>query len=283
VLTQTHTNLELVVVFDGSDDETVLLLETVDDHRLRIEVTQQRGASAARNTGVRLVDADWVAFLDDDDFWRPRKLEAQLALARHAKASLPVVSCRALNVMNRTSNSYPLRMPLPNEPVSEFLFAPRGWLARRGGIQTPTILAPRALFERILFDETLTRHEDWDWLLRAVQISGTELIYVPEILVEVDKSSDLQRLSSSRDWRYSFDWIRSRRDLVTRRAYSGFLLTVVPVNAARGGAGTSDFLRLLKESWQGRPGFVQLAIFALWWLLPDRLIRWLGRVANRLR
>lgn len=283
VLVQTHVNLDLVVVLDGPDAETMAVLETVDDPRLRVEVLRQGGASAARNMGVRLVDANWVAFLDDDDLWRPEKIEMQLALARSAAVPLPIVSCRSLNVSRESRSFYPLRMPLPGEPVSEFLFSPRGWLARRGGVQTPTIFTPRALLEQVPFDESLPRHQDWDWLLRAIQTPGTALMIVPEILVEVDQYSAPQRITGPRDWRYSVNWIRARRALVTPRAYSGFLLTIVPVNAARGGAGTADFIQLLKEALQGRPNLAQLMIFAMWWLMPDCLIRWAGRIANRLK
>ncbi|HEX7026642.1 MAG TPA: glycosyltransferase family 2 protein [Gammaproteobacteria bacterium] len=279
VLAQTHTDLEVIVVLDGPDDETVSTLSAIDDPRLRVEVMPQRGASAARNRGVQLANTDWVAFLDDDDLWRPGKLEMQLMLAKSSTDALPIVSCRSLNVSHQTASPYPLRIPLPNEPVSEFLFSMRGWPPRHGGIQTPTILAPRILFKRLLFDETLPRHEDWDWLLRAVQIPGSALLFLPEILVEVDRFSSLQRLSSLRDWRYSFNWIRARYDLVTKRAYSGFLLTVIPAFAARGGAGFGEFLLLLKEAaMRGQPNLIQLTVFAIWWLLPLRLVNWTGKM-----
>lgn len=283
VLAQTYSDLELVVVVDGQDDETVAILSGIVDARLRVDVQSKRGACAARNRGVSLLTTPWVAFLDDDDLWLPRKLEVQLALAVSMGVAYPIVSCRSLNISRQGKRTYPLRMPMSGEPASEFLFAPKGYLARRGGVQTPTILTLRSLLERVPFDESLPRHQDWDWLLRAVQIVGVELRVAPEILVEVDQYSAPQRISGSREWRYSFDWIRARQGLVSKRAYAGFLLTVIPTNAARGGATAADFMSLLRESWRGAPGPVQLSIFLAWWVMPDRFIRWAGRVASQFK
>ncbi|MDP3668899.1 MAG: glycosyltransferase [Telluria sp.] len=280
VLAQSHADLELVVVVDGPDEVTLAALAAVDDPRLRVESVSQRGAAAARNTGFDLISANWIAFLDDDDTWCAEKLEVQLSLALNCGVTLPVVACRTLKVTRKGGSPYPARMPRPNEPVSEFLFAP-GWrLARGGGAQTSTLLVPREVFEQVRFDEALPRHQDWDWLLRAVQLPGVELVVAPQILAEWDQYSAPQRISGPYDWRYSFDWIRQRYGLVTGRAYAGFLLTVIPVSAARGGSSAKVFLQLFKEAWRGRPDPMQLLIFMGWWLLPDKLIRWVGCVSK---
>lgn len=280
VLAQTHANLELIVVVDGPDEATEAALRGVDDPRLRVVTVAPGGAAAARNKGGDLTSAGWVAFLDDDDTWRPEKLAVQLALAASCGVSLPIMVSRALKVTPWGRSPYPARLPRRGEPVCEFLFAP-GWrLTQGGGAQTSTFLVPRALFERVRFDEALPRHQDWDWLLRAAQVPGAELVVAPQVLAEWDLCSAPQRISGPYDWRYSFDWIRQRRGLVTGRAYAGFLLTVVPVSAARG-ASAAAFLQLFREAWRGRPELLQLLIFAGWFLVPDRLIRWLGRVSRK--
>jgi len=79
VLSQTFGDFELVVVDDGSTDGTaVFLRKEFPDPRLRVIVQENRGASAARNRGVDGTTGRWVAFLDSDDSWLPRKLERQL-------------------------------------------------------------------------------------------------------------------------------------------------------------------------------------------------------------
>ena len=77
VLHQTVGGWELLVVDDGSTDDTERVLAPHRDH-IRYLRTSSRGVSAARNLGVRETQGDWVAFLDSDDLWLPGKLERQL-------------------------------------------------------------------------------------------------------------------------------------------------------------------------------------------------------------
>ena len=75
VLAQTYTNLEILVVDDGSTDEGVALCRSSDDPRLRIVHQKNRGLAGARNTGIRESTGSIVAFLDSDDLWLPEKIE----------------------------------------------------------------------------------------------------------------------------------------------------------------------------------------------------------------
>lgn len=87
VLGQTHAELELVVVDDGSKDGGAALVEAVADRRVRLHRQPNGGVSAARNRGVALTSAPLVAFLDADDAWEPDFLANVRALAdRHPEA-----------------------------------------------------------------------------------------------------------------------------------------------------------------------------------------------------
>lgn len=79
VLAQTYSNLEILVVDDGSTDEGVALCRSYDDPRLRIVQQQNRGLAGARNTGIRASSGSIVAFVDSDDLWLPQKI------ARHVE------------------------------------------------------------------------------------------------------------------------------------------------------------------------------------------------------
>jgi glycosyltransferase involved in cell wall biosynthesis len=78
---QTYVDWEALVIDDGSTDETAALMERLgkQDARIRYFWQANRGVSAARNTGLRLADGDWIGFLDSDDSWEPWKLSAQIA------------------------------------------------------------------------------------------------------------------------------------------------------------------------------------------------------------
>jgi glycosyltransferase involved in cell wall biosynthesis len=77
VLTQTFTDLEVIVVDDGSSDDTGKILEKVYGDRIRYYFQRNQGVSAARNKGIAEVRGEWVAFLDSDDRWEKDKLEWQ--------------------------------------------------------------------------------------------------------------------------------------------------------------------------------------------------------------
>lgn len=79
-LAQTHRALEVVVINDGSTDETATVLASFGS-RIRVVSQANRGLPAARNAGIAVSVGEWVAFLDADDWWLPEKLEKQLAMA----------------------------------------------------------------------------------------------------------------------------------------------------------------------------------------------------------
>ncbi len=79
VLDQTYKDFEVIVVDDGSTDNTRELLAEIRDPRLRVICTENRGVAAARNTGWRLGKGEYIAFLDADDVWSPHKLAVQVA------------------------------------------------------------------------------------------------------------------------------------------------------------------------------------------------------------
>jgi glycosyltransferase involved in cell wall biosynthesis len=90
VLIQTERDLELLIVDDGSDDDTPTVLSTVDDPRVRTLRTTHVGVARARNAAIGEARGAWVAFLDDDNEWHPSYLERQLAAAAAAPGVVAV-------------------------------------------------------------------------------------------------------------------------------------------------------------------------------------------------
>jgi glycosyltransferase involved in cell wall biosynthesis len=93
VLQQTHSNLQVVVVDDGSTDGTPQLVSNLTvDPRVSLNEISHRGVSGARNAGLAMADGDFIAFLDHDDCWYPTKLERQLTILTNTPA-VCVVGC----------------------------------------------------------------------------------------------------------------------------------------------------------------------------------------------
>ena len=82
-LTQTHRDLEVVIVDDGSEDNSLEVAQRLakSDTRVRVLARGRAGVEEARNLGIREGKGEWIAFLDADDWWESNKLKAQLSLA----------------------------------------------------------------------------------------------------------------------------------------------------------------------------------------------------------
>ena len=270
VLAQTLSDLEIVVVIDGGDPATVVALNSLSAPQLRVLTFEKRmGGSSARNEGVSIARGEWIAFLDDDDLWLPEKLESQFEIARTSKCSDPIVSCKVIARTPGGEVVWPRK--LPTEPLSEYLLARDSWTQGEGLLQTSTLLTTRRLLQRVRFQEGLRRHQDWDWLLRAACQPGTKIEFVNEPLAVWNLTESSGGVSRKLDWEASLDWIRDRRELVTRRAYAGFIATQISSQAARQ-RHWKAFFPLLTEMLQiGRPKAIDMFLLLGMWLVPCSL------------
>ncbi|MFD5063871.1 glycosyltransferase family A protein [Streptomyces sp. NPDC058394] len=90
VLSQTHQELEVIVVDDGSTDDGAAIAEGIADERIRVDRGANRGVAAARNRGLSLAKGEFVAFLDNDDLWYPEKLSEQISVLQSDRGVVAV-------------------------------------------------------------------------------------------------------------------------------------------------------------------------------------------------
>jgi glycosyltransferase involved in cell wall biosynthesis len=243
-LDQTFTDLEVVVVVDGPDGNTVELLQQIDDPRLRvIELQESVGGAEARNIGVRQGQGEWIALLDDDDEWLPEKLNSQMTIACQQRGPNYVVTSQYLySRPGHPPQVWPGHLPRTGEPLSEFLFSPRG------GFQTSVYLVPRALFLQKPFRAGLKKHQDWDWFLHLAADPEFQLLWVPlplSIYWAPEKKGS--SVSTSIDWKFSANWAKENLSRMTRRAYAMFMVRICLRGAAESGASLPDLLGVIRE------------------------------------
>ncbi len=280
-LRQTLLEIEVIVVIDGIDKDTSSTLGEINDSRLQvIELSTNQGACYARDFGVKSAVAEWIAFLDDDDEWMPLKLELQLSAAKASDYKFPIVSSYLIAKTPEGESVWPRRLPKTTEPVCEYLFVRNSLFMGEGLIQTSTIFTKKELLEKVCFDNHLKKHQDWDWILRAISLKDVGLEFAPQILTIWNLEGTRQSLSKSFSWQSSLNWIQSRRNLVTPRAYSSFILAEVSARAAK----TTDckaFLFLLGEAFRfGKPQPMDICLYLGMWIFP-KSVR--GRLRNILK
>jgi glycosyltransferase involved in cell wall biosynthesis len=158
-LSQEGVEHEVIVVDDGSRDETPERLAAIGDSRLHVlRHDRSRGVSAARNTGIAQARGEWLAFLDDDDFWSPAKLAAQVAAALACGATFAYSAAVVLDEQGRAIEVLPapdpeglIRRLLPGNAIpagASNVLASADAVTAAGG-----------------FDESLSHFADWDlWI-----------------------------------------------------------------------------------------------------------------------
>lgn len=93
VLSQTYKDIELILVDDGSKDDSVAIMRKYESDRVKVVENQgEKCAAAARNLGVSLANGDYITFLDADDLWLPEKLEKQLKFMQEKNAAFSFTS-----------------------------------------------------------------------------------------------------------------------------------------------------------------------------------------------
>ncbi len=163
VQAQTYRNWEMVVVDDGSTDNTreAVARLTREDSRIRlIEHERNRGAQAARNTGIRAAQGEWVAFLDSDDLWLPDSLELRLGVAERENVS---VVHSASYIIRENGRRELYNLPRLSGRVYKEL------LVHDGPMFQSLLVSRKALKQIGYLDERIVSFQEWDSAIRLAK------------------------------------------------------------------------------------------------------------------
>jgi glycosyltransferase involved in cell wall biosynthesis len=189
VLRQTFTDFEVLIIDDGSSDQTAQWAEQLVDQRVRLISQTNQGVAIARNTGIAQAQGEYIAFLDADDLWAPTKLAKQVQCLRERPEVGLVHTWMAI-------------IDQQGQPTGRIVTSDaegKVWqqLAERNNVYNSSVMVRRSCFERVgnfAPDRQLHPVEDWDMWIRIATQYPFALIREPLLLYRQHATN------SSKNW-----------------------------------------------------------------------------------
>jgi glycosyltransferase involved in cell wall biosynthesis len=180
-IAQTYNNQEIIIVDDRSTDDSVKTVKQYtrsNNNILLIEHDENKGGSAARNTGIKHASGQYIAFLDSDDIWHPTKLEGQIKLIESRGPNWKAAYCGAKHISsNPISNIFKNLPSVDPCPVGDREMI-KSILTLSVDVGSSTIVAHRDEINSINgFDESFDRHQDYEFMIRLLK--QTKIEYLP--------------------------------------------------------------------------------------------------------
>ncbi len=164
VQAQTFTDMDIIVIDDGSTDNTAEIVKGMPDERIRyIYCQMNRGSGAARSEGLKATRGEYIAFLDSDDEWLPDKIEKQVALMESLSEDWGICHGGARIIKDGGGET----MFQPDTKKSGHCL--KWFVDGKLPFLTPTVMLRKSAVEKIgLFDDRLLRGQDAEYFLRAL-------------------------------------------------------------------------------------------------------------------
>lgn len=174
VLNQTFEDFELLIIDDGSTDQTKDMITEIEDTRVKyIKLPLNRGASFARNSGIRAAKGEYIAFQDSDDEWLPNKLELQVKAMEAESNEVGLIYTKFY--YDREDG----RFEWPPEIAPEYMKSGNvfPYMLKYNPVGGPTMMIRKECFQRVgLFNTELRSMEDYELALRIAKVYKLLLI-----------------------------------------------------------------------------------------------------------
>ena len=187
VLNQSYIDLEVIIIDDGSTDNTEKIILELEDSRISYyKNTSNIGACGSRNKGIEIAKGEFIAFQDSDDEWLPEKLKEQINFLK--KVDCDVVFCSMERLLGKKKEIYPPYNPNNNSDLYKQLLY-------ENCTSTQTLLGKSYVFKKITFDEGMPRFQDWELMLRIT--ADYSVKHLNKVLVKSYIQKDSISLNSS--------------------------------------------------------------------------------------
>jgi teichuronic acid biosynthesis glycosyltransferase TuaG len=182
ILAQTYRNWELLVLDDGSKDNTLRIIEEFSQKDSRIKALpngKNMGVSATRNRGIELASGEWIAFLDSDDMWKPEKLEKQFEIIEKEAAEFLFTGS---SYINEEGEPYKGIFEVPEKITYKKL-------RNQNVISCSSVLVKKKYFEHIKMEKD-EMHEDYAVWLRILKTGVTAFgVNEPLLIYRISRNS----------------------------------------------------------------------------------------------
>lgn len=174
ILNQSYKNIEIIIVDDGSTDDTLKLLKKYGS-RIRVVKQCHKGANVARNRGIKEAKGEYIAFLDSDNYWDFEKLEKQIILLQQERDA-EICFCKVR--VEDGGRDY----IVPSQKIDCNCL---GEILKKGNVvDTSTLLLRRSILDEAGgFDEIMPRLQDYELIFRLVNKFKYKVVYIDEVLV----------------------------------------------------------------------------------------------------
>lgn len=177
VLNQTYQDFELIIVDDGSTDNTEEIIKEFQEQDKRIKYIKHdknKGGSTTRNTGIKAARGEYIAFQDSDDEWLPEKLKKQMEVFKNTSSKVGIIYTGFWRIKD-----------------NEKTYIPQSWVKQKDGniyfellkgnfVTTQSIVTRKECFKKAgMFDEKLPRLQDWELVLRLSKYYNFKCIDEP--------------------------------------------------------------------------------------------------------
>ncbi|MBF2097683.1 MAG: glycosyltransferase family 2 protein [Gloeomargaritaceae cyanobacterium C42_A2020_066] len=247
VLAQTWRNLEIIVVNDGSRDNTLAVARRYESPRVRVVDQENRGQSASENVCLDLAQGDFIQYLDADDLLAPDKIERQLDLLGHEPSDW-IATCAWARFYQTPSDALFIPQPLWQDldPVAWLVSAWGGYM-----MHGATWMIPRQVSDRAgRWDEKLSLINDFDYFPRVVLASqGVRFCAAAKTYYRSGVSGSLSGSKSRQAWESAFNALSQGTANLLQREDS--------VRTRQ--ACAAVFQRFIYEIYPEQPDLVQLA------------------------
>lgn len=185
VLAQDYENMEILILDDGSTDETEAVIGKMEDKRIFYQKNSCNcGAAVTRNIGIQMAKGEYIAFQDSDDIWLPEKLKQQVQVLEDSTYGM-VYSCFEREFPDGRVEKVP-RDGIQQEAKQGYIYP---YLLAESYISTQTMLVRKEILQQIQgFDEALKSYEDYDLAIRIAKCC--QVAFIDEILVHLNTLPD---------------------------------------------------------------------------------------------